>query len=322
MKKLTLIALVGLLSLGFVAGLVAQTVTVGSKQFTEQLILGKISVLALQANGFTVVDQTNLGSTFQNRTALLEGQIDTYWEYNGTASSNFADSLGLVANDAGEIVDPVTGESAPVSDADQLTAFVAARDAAHNDLIWLPRTAFNDSFELITTADFAAANNLESISDLAAAVNSGAIDPIFCAGTEFLTRQKDGIPEIERVYGFVFNRDKLVDVGTNLGIGPDLLTQGKCDVIGTTFTTDGRIPALGLKVLADDQAVFPKFNPSPIFRGAVLRANPSIASIISPLPALLTQAVQTCLNARVDILGEDPEDVAQLFLNTGTCPAL
>jgi len=319
MRRSIVVVFIGLVALGLTLSSSMAQVVVGGKGFTEQLVLSQISVLALQANGIDVDDRSNLGSTFQNRTALVEGQIDTYWEYNGTAVSNFTDQLGIEVTDAG-FTDTVTGEVAPVSSADGLTAYVGSRDAARNDIIWLPRTAFNDSFELVTTQAFAQANGLVTISDLAAAINSGSTDPSLCIGTEFRTRDNDGLPEIQRVYGFQFNSDNLVDLGTNLGLGADLLLDGTCDITSTLFTTDGRIPLNGWTVLADDQGVFPKFNPSPLVRGETLRANPAIGSVLGALGSQLTQGVQTCLNARVDILGEDPAEVAKVFLDTGGCP--
>jgi len=328
-RRWTVVALVGLLIAGLtMSSSVAQDVVVGGKNFTEQFILSKISVLALQANGFDVQDRSNLGSTTQNRIALQEGQIDHYWEYNGTAVSNFVESLGLEETEEGNIVDATTGEVAPVGDGDRLTAFVATRDAAHNDLIWLDRTAFNNSFELVASPEFAdtladvagkSPGDL-TISDLAAAINAGDVDPALCVGTEFRERDQDGLPEIEETYDFQFNRNKIQDVGTNLSLGFELLIQGDCQVTGTLFTTDGRIALENLVVLEDDQSVFPAFNPSPIFRGEVLRDNPEIASIIGEIPQQLTQEVQTCLNARVDVLLEEPEEVAQLFLDEQGCP--
>jgi osmoprotectant transport system substrate-binding protein len=124
-------------------------VIVGSKDFTEQIILGQITILALDCAGIPVVDSTNLGGTEANRSALLKGTIHIYWEYTGTAWSIFYDE-----------------EEEVISDPDEVYRRIARRDAAEG-LVWLDYAPFNNTYTIMMRQEHAAALGITTISQLA-----------------------------------------------------------------------------------------------------------------------------------------------------------
>lgn len=128
-------------------------VTVGSKEFTEQLILGAMTILALEDAGFEVKDSTGLGGTEMARNALVSGQIDTYWEYTGTA--------WLVA----------LGHEEPITDSEEAFEKVSAEDLEKNNLVWLPYANFDNTYTLMMRQEDADALGIKTISDLAGVIN-------------------------------------------------------------------------------------------------------------------------------------------------------
>ncbi len=128
-------------------------VVVGSKEFTEQLILGAMSVLALEDAGFKVTDNTGLGGTEMARNALESGEIDTYWEYTGTA--------WLVA----------LGHEKPITDSEEAFQKVSEEDLAKNNLVWLSYAKFDNTYTLMMRKDDAEKLGIKTISDLARMIN-------------------------------------------------------------------------------------------------------------------------------------------------------
>ncbi|MBO8128078.1 MAG: glycine/betaine ABC transporter substrate-binding protein [Peptococcaceae bacterium] len=129
-------------------------ITVGSKQFTEQLILGQMTILALENAGFKVIDKTELGGTQVARQALEEGEIDLYWEYTGTAW------LGPL------------GHEKAITDTQECYEKVKKEDLAKNNLVWLDYARFNNTYTIMMRAEDAKALGIKSISDLADVINS------------------------------------------------------------------------------------------------------------------------------------------------------
>ncbi|MEX2290492.1 MAG: glycine betaine ABC transporter substrate-binding protein [Mycobacteriales bacterium] len=268
------------------------TITVGSKDFDEQLILGHISKLALEDAGATVVDQINLGGTDASRGALVSGKVDHYWEYNGTAWISFFK------------------ETEPIPDRIEQYEVVRDRDLAENELVWLEPANFNNTYGLAFRSEAAAElGSPETISDLAS-VEAGALS--LCVESEFSTRD-DGLPGLEKTYGFEFP-DKQVTV-LDTGIVYTSTDKGQPCNFGEIFTTDGRIGALDLTVLEDDKAFFPLYNASPVFTKEVMDSHgEELTELYGPITEALTQDVMTDLNKRVSADGERPEQVAKSWL--------
>jgi len=128
------------------------TLSVGSKEFTEQLILGKMAIIALEDAGFTVEDNTGLGGSTVARSALEEGAIDLYWEYTGTAWITHL------------------GHDNPITDPEECYQAVKEEDA-QNGLVWLDYAPLNNTFTIMLRRDMAEELGIETISDLAAYLN-------------------------------------------------------------------------------------------------------------------------------------------------------
>ncbi len=263
-----------------------EAIVVGSKDFTEQLLLGALTVQLLEANGYQVDDRTGLGGTTVNRDALVAGEIDVYWEYTGTALVNF---LGI---------------EEVITDPDE--AYTMARDAdAANGLIWLNPAAFNNTYTLMVTQE-TIDQGITAISDLAAAINESPADWRLCTNAEFYARP-DGFKGVEELYGFQFDEPNVIAMDS--GLTYQALQDGECEV-AMGFATDGRIAGFGFTNLEDDLGFFPTYNPSAVIRQEVLDADSNIGDVLNSLAASLDTATMTELNKRVDIDGEDVEAVA------------
>ena len=166
-----------------------KTLVIGSKNFTEQRILGQMMIQLLQAKGFKCEDKTGLGGTLVARKALENGQIDMYMEYTGTA---------LVT---------MLKEKEVITDPKACYAFVKKADLERNGLVWLPYMAFNNTYCLMMRKDQAAAKGIKTLSDLSAYVKAHPDEIAFGTNEEFYARP-DGYKPLQVKYDFQFSRDK------------------------------------------------------------------------------------------------------------------
>lgn len=261
--------------------------TVGSKEFTESILLGQISAVALENAGAEVTDQTGISGSATVREALETDEIDLYWDYTGTGWVNI---LGH------------TTEDVP----DDLYAAVAEEDA-ENGIAWLEPANFENTYRIATDTAFAEENGLATTSDLADFVNANPDQGNVCAASEFINRD-DGLPGMEKAYGFEFT--EVVELDLNL-----VYTQiGDSCQFGEVFSTDARIVSNDLTVLEDDQGFFVEYAAAVTLRQETLDEFPAIADIMAPISQALTDDVITGLNGRVDNDGEQPRDVAEEWL--------
>ena len=221
---------------------VGDSLIVGSKNFTEQLILGQIMVLLLEDAGYGVVDQTGTGGTDVVREALEAGEIDLYPEYTGTTLSIHH---GLPPN-------------ALPTEPDRVYELARSLDAA-DGLVALPPAPFNNTYTLMVRQELVdeGVETLEELADYMAAGESGLT---LCIDSEFFSRPRDGLQDLETQYGFAFDDENIVL--TSLDQAYESLREGECDV-AESFTTDGRIPAYGFATLEDSLNFFPVYNPGP-----------------------------------------------------------
>jgi osmoprotectant transport system substrate-binding protein len=266
-------------------------IVVGSKNFTEQLILGKIAVIALQVAGFDVVDRTNIPGSVPARQGQVNGEIDMEWEYTGTAWLSYL------------------GESEPIPDPQAQYEAVRDGDAA-NGLTWLPPGSMNNTYAFAVRSEaLPGLGNVSSLSGLAALPVE---QRTFCVEAEFASRN-DGLEPMLETYGIPLGdpqgvpRENIRTLDT--GAVYDATDDGACN-FGEVFTTDGRIPALDLTVLEDDRKFFPNYNVAPVLLTATLDEHPQLAGLFERITPLLTDEVMQRLNARVDVDGEQPGDVA------------
>lgn len=310
MKKLmTMFALVGALVFGSSA--IAQApnagdpITVGSKQFTEQIVLGKIIITALEDAGYEVIDRTNLGGTAVNRDALEAGEIDVYPNYNGTAISNWYRDIPWAQAAIGE------GTS---GDAYASYATVASYDAAINDLIWLRPAPANNTYALAVTRQWSEENGITDMTQFAEYVNAGG-EVVLSTGDEFAQRP-DGLPAFYSTYGFDLTEDQLIIIaGATPAQTEQALASGQNNVnVAMAYGTDGALLAYDFVVLDDPLGAQPVFQPTPVFRGEVIRAYPEIAGILNPIFATFDNPTLQGLNAAVEVDGLSADEVACTFL--------
>jgi osmoprotectant transport system substrate-binding protein len=275
------------------ADLSGVSISVGSKEFTEQLVLGQIAVQALQAAGAEVNDKTNITGTSVVRTALEGGEIDMYYEYTGT---------GWIT---------ILGKTDPVPGAQAQFDAVKQADAA-NGITWFARAEANNTFAIAANRQAVDELGVASISDWARVVNEDPSKGRLCSSAEFINRN-DGLPGVEQLYGFDLPADQVVQlepslVYTQVGQGDD------CD-FAVVFATDGQIRNNDLTVLEDDKAFFPPYNIAPVMKTEVYTANAAkYDALFTPISQQLTDDKLIELNAKVDVEGEAPQDVARDFL--------
>jgi osmoprotectant transport system substrate-binding protein len=262
------------------------SVKIGSKNFTEELILGEMYAALLEHAGLTVERRLNLGSTQVVMPALARGDIDLYPEYTGTALL-------------------VVLKHAPIADRQAVYELVKAEYAKQYQLVVLDPAPMNDTQALATTPAIAAKYGLRTLSDCSRAASKLRLG----APHEFLERP-DGLPGLIKAYGgFAFAKVVPVDIGLKY----KALETGAVDIV-VAFGTDGQIDADHLVVLEDDRRFFPPYPVAPVVRAQALQAYPSIAPTLNRLAPLLTDTVMRHLNYQVDGMRQEPADVAHAFL--------
>jgi osmoprotectant transport system substrate-binding protein len=265
------------------------TVAVGSKNFTEQIILGKMAVILMESAGASTEDLTNVPGSQTVRQAMLEGIMDFQWEYTGTAWITY---LGNV--------DPIPDEQAQ---------YEAVRDAdAANGMVWTQPSELNNTYAMAVTRERSEELGITAMSDLQGLDDS---EMTFCLDAEFAARN-DGFEPMLEHYGLPpvpNDRRRLMDLGAIY----QATANGEC-TFGEVFATDGRIPALDLVVLEDDRAYFPRYNLSGVINAELYEEYPQIVELIDPLTQRLDNETMALLNQRVDVDGMEPAQVAWDFL--------
>lgn len=268
-----------------------ETIKVGSKEFTEQLLLGQITVLALESAGYNVEDNTGVAGSNKNRTALLSKDIDIYWEYTGTAW------LSLLQHDNA------------ISDSQECYDKVKAEDEA-NGIAWLQYAPLNNTYTIMMRAAQADELGIKTLSELGAYISANPSALNFAVDHEF-TARPDGLPGLETTYKFAVTDEKLLVMDN--AIIYKALQENQTD-IGMGFSTDGRIQAFGLVNIEDDLGFFPAYNPSPNLRVDFAEDHPEIVALLNKIAAKLDTETIMKLNYEVDIEQKDPVDVAQAWL--------
>ena len=263
------------------------TVRVSSKEFTEQLLLGQITLLTLEDAGFKVEDKTGIAGSNKLRSALLNKDIDIYWEYTGT---------GWLSH---------LQHTDPIADSQQCYEKVRDEDRK-NGVEWLAFAPFNNTYTVMMRKPQAEALGIHSLSQMAA--QSGKLS--FAVDHEF-TARPDGLPGLVAAYGLKQKEDKIIVMDN--AIIYKALKENQAD-LGMGFATDGRIDAFNLVNLVDDKHFFPAYNPSPNLRTTFAQENPRIIDILSKVSAKLDNQTIRRLNYQVDIEQKVPRDVAQTWL--------
>ncbi len=265
------------------------TITVGSKNFTEEFILGEIYAQSLQAAGYKVDKQLNLGSEQIAYKAVRSGKVDAYPEYTGTMLTSFYKVQAKdVPKDSGQAYDQ------------------AKADAAKDGVMALPPTPFTDSNGFAMTQSGAQkAGGAKNLSDLA-----GKASSLVLAGPPECRQREDCKLGLEKVYGLKFKKFVPVDLAKR----HEVLTGGQADV-SLVFTTDGQIKADKLVLLGDDKHLFPPYNVSfLVSQKTATAAGADLTKVVTEVQKGLTTPVMQELNSRVDLDKQKPAAVARAYL--------
>ena len=264
------------------------TLTIGSKNFTEQKVLGEIYAQALQAAGYKIKKQLNLGDEKTALKALKAGQISAYPEYTGTALLSF---FG------------VTADKLPH---DPAQAYAQAKAGfAKQKLTALPPTPFTSSNEVAVLKKTADKYHLVNISDLKPVAGK-----LTLYGSPECRTRLDCLLGLQKVYGLKFK--KFVPVAIDLR--HEVLTKGQADV-SIVFTTDPQIKRNNEVLLKDDKNMFPPYNSTFVIRDDVAsKAGPDVSKVVAQVNKGLTAPVMQELNARVDLDKQTPTAVASQYL--------
>jgi osmoprotectant transport system substrate-binding protein len=261
-------------------------IKVGSKDFTEQFIIGEMYALVLEEAGFNVERKLNLGGTPVAQAAMESGEIDLYPEYTGT---------GLL-----------TVLKLPV-ESDREAVYKSVYDGylAQYNFLWLDPSPMNNTQAIAMQRARAEELGIVTMSDMAAKA-----DQLVMVGPPEFQEREDGLPGIKAVYGdFTLKEYKSVDAGLRY----QALVEDQADIT-VAFGTDGEISAYDLVLLEDDKAMFPPYQVAPVVRKEIIDAFPEVETALNTLSALLTDGVMQELNYEVSGKQREPSEVAREFL--------
>ncbi|HHU04857.1 MAG TPA: glycine/betaine ABC transporter substrate-binding protein [Clostridiales bacterium] len=280
-------ALILALSVAFTGCSSSDTITVGSKDFTENTVLGEIFAQLIEAKtNLKVNRKLNMGGTFVNFEAIKNGQIDIYPEYTGTA---------LTAQLKMDVI----------NDPDETYRIVSEEFDKQFNIKWMKPLGLNNTYTLAVTNEVYEQYGVETFSDLAAISEN----LIFGAEHEFFDRQ-DGFDGLVETYGMKFKGDPKK---MNVSLKYQAIGNGEIDVTDA-FATDGQIMQYNLKILKDDKNFFPPYYAAPIIRKEVLDKHPELEDVLNSLAGLIDDATMTELNYKVDVENQDIKAVAKEFL--------
>jgi osmoprotectant transport system substrate-binding protein len=263
------------------------TITIGTKNFTEQFILGELYRQALVANGFRVQLKSDIGSSEIVDRALTGGSLDMYPEYTGV----------LLSEIAGQRRQPRSADAAYRA----ASAFEAKRG-----FTLTARTPFSDSNALAVTPKLARRLKLRSISDLSRLPGGGLIG----APPEFRTRF-EGLRGLQEVYGLRSVRVAPYKIGDQY----PALAKGEVQV-AAVFTTDGQLVRGRYAVLRDPRRLFAFQNVAPVVRSKLLAQNPKLRQVLDSVSAKLTTQAMREMNAAAVMQNKPPRTVAAEFLRS------
>lgn len=258
-------------------------IAVGSKNFTEQRVLGEIVAQTLEQAGIPVTRRLDLGGTLVCDKAMRSGDLDVYVEYTGTA-------LTAVLGDA--------------PDSDPARVLARVRDGyAAAGLEWTAPLGFDNTFALVVRPDVAATTISEAV------VPARGWTAGF--GYEFQSRT-DGYPRLQSAYGLAFGTVRTMDLGL---LYRALLDGQVALVVGSA--TDGLIAAHDLRILADDRRAFPPYEAVPVVRRDALARYPALGPALAALGGRIDAATMRRMNLAVDGARRSPADVASAWIRDG-----
>jgi osmoprotectant transport system substrate-binding protein len=271
-------------------------IDIGTKNFTEQYIVGDLMALLLEDRGFDVQLKTGMTSTVL-REAMENGSLDLCMDYTGTQWLSY------------------TGHEFKGESPEEMYEKTMLSDA-EKGLIWLEPIWCNNTYAIAVTQEFSKENNVKTLSDFAEYVNSKNGEVPFASDFEFYSRP-DGILGLQMHYGFAFKPDQITMVLPGLTF--EYLVQGR-SVAAMVFGTDAAVVKNNWVVLQDDKNFWPPYDLGPYVRKEVLDANPDLEGVLNELVGAFpddpagARAEMTRLNAKVDVDLMEPEEAAEEWL--------
>ncbi len=266
----------------------AQTLKVGSKNFTEQFIVAELYAAALEAAGYKVERKINLGTTLVAHEAIRTGAIDIYPEYTGTGLNAVMKAQGVTDTSPQKVYE-----------------MVRAHYEKEFKLTWLKPSGVNNGYAMIVRPETARSHNLKTLSDLAKVAKTLKLG----AGPEFGDR-RDGVRGLKEVYGIEFGEFRQFAA---LRLRYAALTQKQIDV-ANGFATDWQIAAEKFVALQDDKGLFPPYFLAPVVRLDTVANNPKIVATLERVGTLIDNPTMQDLNRRVEVDKKEPRQVAAEFL--------
>jgi osmoprotectant transport system substrate-binding protein len=267
-------------------------VSVGSKKFTEQILLGEMYAQAFEDEGYDVTRKLNLGSEQVMDKSLQDGTIDMYPEYTGTAY------VAILKKP------PESYPKTAKETYEQVAEFYKNRKDTPMQM--LPPAPFENNYGIVMLTKEANKLGIDTLEDLAAKSDQ----LVFSSYSEFQNRS-DGYPNMQESYPKLDFKD--IKIVNDLGIRYKALAEGEADV-GIGFTTDGQLASPELKVIEDTKNIWPKYYPAPVVTQEFLDKNPDAKKIINEVSSSLDAQKMRELNGAVDLEQEDYEDVARKHL--------
>jgi osmoprotectant transport system substrate-binding protein len=287
-----MVALVTVLAVlaGCGKGSKAGQVTVGSKDFTESILLGEIVAQLIEGNSdIKVTRKLNLGGTKVNFDGVKGGDLDMYVDYDGTA-------YGIHL-----------GHTEPITDPDKIFDQVKKETEEKFKLTWSQPFGFNNTYALAMPRKLAEQYNIKTYADLAAHSDKF----VFGTTNEFMGRKADGYDPMVEKYGFKFKDVKTMTAGLRY----PAIEQNEIQVMDA-YATDGKLKEFDMVILEDDKKFFPPYNGAVLVRMDTLEKNPGLLDVLNKLGGAMTDEIMQDLNYRVDVKEEAVEAVAKDFLTT------
>ncbi len=288
----TLVALATVLALvaGCGGGAKSGKVTIGSKDFSENILLGEMVAQVIEGNTEIKVERKlNLGGTKVNFDGLKSGDLDMYVDYDGTAYSVHL------------------GHTEPITDAGKVYDQVKQEFESKFKLTWSKPFGFNNTYALAMPRKLAEQYNIKTYSDLAQHSDKF----VFGTTNEFMGRKADGYDPLVKTYGYKFKDVKKMTAGLRY----KALEQNEIQVMDA-YATDGKLKEFDMVILQDDKKFFPPYNGAVVVRMETLEKNPGLLDVLNKLGGTMNDQVMQELNYRVEVKGEAVEAVAKDFLKS------
>lgn len=286
LRTLTAIILALVMACSLTAcGKEGDAIRVGSKDFTESLVVAEVYALALEDAGYKVERKLNIAGSIVH-TSITNNEIDLYPEYTGTGL------LSILKKDL-------------LTDPNEVYRVVKEEYNTQFNLTWLESSKANDGQGLVIRTALAQELGIKTLSDLQAQA-----DKIRFASQGEFDQRDDGIPGLEKVYGkFNFKSSKVYDNGLKYQV----LQNNEADV-APAYTTEGQLVNTDqFTLLIDDKQMWPPYYLAPVVRNNVIEKNPGIEQILNKVSAALDTETVTTLNAKVDVDKQEYEEVAKTF---------